>query len=669
MRRSFRALLVSGAVVAVLAACAEQNPAGLGSGPPGPPPVQAALQCQMDVRSETLTCTPVSAAPGVTATIIGGQGTNVRLTSSGTSYDGATGILRTDVTVQNLMAQALGTADGAFPAPEGVRVFFHTGPTVTEGSGSVTVANADGEGVFTAAGQKYFQYAGLLAPGATSAAREWRFDVPLTATHFVFSVYVAAAVPGPQVPPAAVVLLAGAGITDTVDATPATPLRIGVRGADGKPAVGAFVEVDAVGLPSDLEVAVVGGGSVALGNIGYATTDSLGIAEFQVQMGKRARVGRLVVMAPGLGLADTARFTILPGNVAQVRSLPEDTTVLLGARVPLHSAVFDRHGNPRSDSVTFAIAGGPGTLQGREVATSASSIGLVTVTATSAGVTGNTLVRVVPPGTVAVPTGGSTSRLYLLSLDGTSIQQVASPAGQSSFGVNVSWLSHTRLIYDTSPEATLTQLRVLDLGTGTASTFLPEADHTDREHGARVSRDGVWVYFDGGVYYRYKLFRAHADGTGKQSLSDSPDSPQNESDVDPSPDGARIVYVHEGLIGQPELAIGTLASGQMHEIGVQGLSPRWSPDGTRVAFLAATHVADFGGPVTVMNADGTGARTLSSTRIDGNIDWSPDGKYIIGAGSYYNQLVIIEAATGNEVSVRYPVDLFQAWLISPAWRP
>jgi hypothetical protein len=620
----------------------------------------------MDVRRATLTCAPASVAPGAAATIIGGQGTNVRLTSSGTSYDEATGIVRSDVTVHNLMAQALGTADGAFPSPEGVRVFFHTGPTVTEGTGSVTVANADGEDVFTAAGQKYFQYAGLLAPGATSPAREWRFNVPATATYFVFTVYVAAAVPGPAVPPAAVVFLAGPGTADTVDATPITPLRIGVRGADGKPAVGEFVEVDAVGLLDDLEVSLAGGD---FPNLGFATTDSLGIAQFQVRMGRRAGVGRLVVRAPLLALGDTARYTILPGSVAQVRSLPEDTTVLLGARVPLRSAVFDRHGNPRGDSVTFAATGGPGTVRGSEVATSSSSVGLVTVTATSAGVTGTTFIRVVPPGTVAVPTGGSYSELYLLSLDGTSIQKVKSPAGESSFGVNVAWLTSTKLIYDTSPEATITRLRVLNVGTGTASTFLPADDHLDREHGARVSRDGAWVYFDGGVFYRYKLFRAHADGSGIQSLSGSPDGPMNESDADPSPDGARIVFVREGLIGQAELIIGDLAGGQTHELGIQGLSPRWSPDGTRIAFLAATHVNDAGGTPTVMNADGTGAHVLTNTRIDGNIDWSPDGKYIIGAGIYYNELVIIEAATGNEVSVRYPVTLFQAWLISPVWRP
>ncbi|HET7231680.1 MAG TPA: Ig-like domain-containing protein [Longimicrobium sp.] len=188
------------ALLVAPAACTDRNPAGLaGDAPkPAPPPSSAlaVLTCTADVRAATLACVPQGAqqAPGASATILGGQGTNVRLASSGTSYDG-TSLLRSNITVENLTPQALGTQDGVTPAPEGVRVFFHSGPTVTGGSGVVAVENADGEGAFTAAGQKYFQYAGMLEPGDTTPAREWRFTLPKTVTTFVFSVYVATPVP------------------------------------------------------------------------------------------------------------------------------------------------------------------------------------------------------------------------------------------------------------------------------------------------------------------------------------------------------------------------------------------------------------------------------------------------------------------------------------------
>lgn len=176
-------------------ACADRNPAALPDDPRQPPPAAAVLACSADMRAGTVQCVPQGASTpsGVSALILGGQGTNVRLRSSGTSYDG-TSVFRTDVSVENLAAQALGTVDGVTPSPEGVRVFFESGPNVTGGTGTVSVANADGQAAFTRAEQPYFRYAGILAPGDTTPAREWRFTVPSTVTSFSFTLYVAASV-------------------------------------------------------------------------------------------------------------------------------------------------------------------------------------------------------------------------------------------------------------------------------------------------------------------------------------------------------------------------------------------------------------------------------------------------------------------------------------------
>ena len=182
-------------MVSVAAGCTDRNPAGVAKAPE-PAPGTAVLRCDVDVRAGTLACGPVGAgtAPGVSAAIVGGQGDNVRLASSGTGYDAGAAVLRSDVTVENLTGQALGTTDGATPAAEGVRVFFHAGPDVTGGTGTVSVANPDGVGTFTGTGQPFFQYGGILAPGDTTPAKEWRFDVPATVSTFSFTVYVAAPV-------------------------------------------------------------------------------------------------------------------------------------------------------------------------------------------------------------------------------------------------------------------------------------------------------------------------------------------------------------------------------------------------------------------------------------------------------------------------------------------
>lgn len=85
-------------------------------------------------------------------------------------------------TVQNLMAEPLGTLNGTtvlgvYGVVEGIQV--------TSGAGTVTVANADGNSVFTAPKQPYFRYAEILAPNQASAVKTWRFRVPNAATSVI----------------------------------------------------------------------------------------------------------------------------------------------------------------------------------------------------------------------------------------------------------------------------------------------------------------------------------------------------------------------------------------------------------------------------------------------------------------------------------------------------
>jgi DNA/RNA endonuclease G (NUC1) len=176
--------------LSVAAACADR--ASLlpeAQAPDGPSPLR--LECTADLRRATLTCADPS--QGARRTVFGGQDTYVRLASTNVAYDSVTEVFRADVTVQNLLQQAMGTADGVSAHAEGVRVFFHAAPQVTGGAGLAEVANADGLGTFTAAGQAYFQYPGLLARQAVSAPKTWRWSVSKTATGFTFGVYVSAA--------------------------------------------------------------------------------------------------------------------------------------------------------------------------------------------------------------------------------------------------------------------------------------------------------------------------------------------------------------------------------------------------------------------------------------------------------------------------------------------
>lgn len=234
--RTFRIVTRVVTVVLLVSACADEQaltfgptaeadgaPSGKPSPVANPGTFSSELHCTADVRIGRVTCevpehAPVArigahapAAPG--DLVVGSQGKLVRLASSNVCFEAqceggtvGSGIFQADVTVQNLMGQALGTTDGETPDPDGVRVFFVSDPEVTGGSGAVRVANADGTAEFTSSGQSYFQYGGGVTPDAlgedgiltteeVSEPRTWMWEVSPGVEAFVFTVAVSAAAP------------------------------------------------------------------------------------------------------------------------------------------------------------------------------------------------------------------------------------------------------------------------------------------------------------------------------------------------------------------------------------------------------------------------------------------------------------------------------------------
>ena len=197
MARAWSELLLTAALLQLATACGEHVP----SAPRAAPPVTGQLlTCQVDVRAGTLSCASASAASTGSGSsqisadvILGGQGVYVQLSSSNVSYDATNQIFQADVTVQNLTPLMLGTPDGN--TVTGVKVFFHSGPTVVSGTGAVSVANADGVGTFTGSNQPFFLYSEILPQGKVSAAKTWQWAVPSTVGRFAFEVLVDAAAP------------------------------------------------------------------------------------------------------------------------------------------------------------------------------------------------------------------------------------------------------------------------------------------------------------------------------------------------------------------------------------------------------------------------------------------------------------------------------------------
>src|SRR5437660_302565 len=236
------------------------------------------VTCEASVPAGTLTCAssqpqtgrPLQAAPGMSFDLIlGGQGALVRLASSGTAYNAGTQAFTSNVTVENLIAQPMNTTNGTTPDAGGIKVFFHSGPTVTGGTGTVTIANADGIGSFTGASQPYFLYSSgaVLASGATTSAKTWQFTVPATVTTFAFQVYVTTRLPdeisalvalGLSRSPSALTIVKGENGSTTVALTRTNFTGAVTLGLTGAPTgvTGAFTPAVPTGTSANLTVNV-----------------------------------------------------------------------------------------------------------------------------------------------------------------------------------------------------------------------------------------------------------------------------------------------------------------------------------------------------------------------------------------------------------------------------
>ena len=125
---------------------------------------------------------------------------------------------------------------------------------------------------------------------------------------------------------------------------------------------------------------------------------------------------------------------------------------------------------------------------------------------------------------------------------------------------------------------------------------------------------------------RYQLLVADADGNDPQTIVAS-----NEPLLSPrwSPDGSRLAYVSfENR--KPVVYVQSLDTGARHAVANfrgSNSSPAWSPDGRR---LAVTLSKDGGSQVYLMNADGGNVtRVLNSPGIDTEAMFTPDGQSLV----------------------------------------
>jgi len=104
-------------------------------------------------------------------------------------------------------------------------------------------------------------------------------------------------------------------------------------------------------------------------------------------------------------------------------------------------------------------------------------------------------------------------------------------------------------------------------------------------------------------------------------------------------------------------------------------APRWSPDGSQIAFHMDLHSTDPHKPqqydIFIMNADGSHQQRLTDhPSLDTSPSWSPDGKYLtFDSGHSGNvEIYIMEIATRNIRQIT-KADTPDAFAANPEWSP
>jgi len=267
------------------------------------------------------------------------------------------GKIEFDATVQNLIPQPIGTEDGVTAHFEGVRVFFKTGPDVTQGGGFMSVANEDGTDSFTGGLEPYFQYSAVLDSGEVSTTRRVRLTFTPLVQGFAFSLGVSAAVPFPdgwvEVTPNADTLQAGESLAFTAT----------VRDAYGAVVPGAPVtwSTSDSAATSVSPSGVVTGLAVGTANITATSSQISGSAAVTVtQECVTLAVGGVHVPSSNAdvclnGGVSGAEYTLVPVTLEG----PVTLTVTASGIVPVTGA-------PRPG--IFADGGGPPPLRGSRLA-------------------------------------------------------------------------------------------------------------------------------------------------------------------------------------------------------------------------------------------------------------------------------------------------------------
>jgi hypothetical protein len=296
-------------------------------------------------------------------------------------------------------------------------------------------------------------------------------------------------------------VISGADVQDSAAAILPLPLVVEVRDTRGNALSGAVVHFErirvdtggafaAIVLPPPNEFAAATD----------VTTDASGRASVRLQLGGNLGNAGIRVTVPSLGLADTARYTIVAGRPVHATLEPGDSGLFVGRSLTMRFQAFARFDHRVTGVPTYEVVEGPVTVSTSGVVT-AIGIGVAQIRVRLDQVSETAKVTVVPNGALVVAT--QSSGVIIMNLDGSGMRQL-----HGNLGWYPTWSpSGDKVVYELNGRLAIQSV------SGGAPTIYISPDTTKGAHSLpSFSRNGQYVYFttsaDGEPQ---EIWRANAD--------------------------------------------------------------------------------------------------------------------------------------------------------------